>query len=118
MKTFIYPVILALFFITCKKDEKKHTVTYKVNVIAGHPSYSVQYSASDNSTKSEGPMTTEKWTSLPVTDREGGTSVFLTVNGGTGGTYKMYILIDGYLEGEGIMDDPYGPRTIEAKIED
>jgi hypothetical protein len=118
MKTLIYTFSLFLLFSSCKKEEKKHTVIYKIIVTSGHPTYSVSYSSLNNSTKSEGSIKTTTWTSSPVDDREEGSSVFLTLEGGSGGGYKMFIYIDGNLHAEDIMYDPYGPKTISADIRD
>lgn len=117
MKYFIY--ILFLFSgVSCKKEEKKHTVIYKVNVISGSPSYSVNYSSTSNVTQTEGPITASSWTSPPIGDKTDGSTAYLKLEGGSGGAYKMFIYIDGYLEKEERMDDPYGPKTIEAVIRD
>lgn len=116
MKNFIYIFSVLLCFFSCKKkEEEKHTVIYKIIVTSGQPTYSLSYSSSNNTTKSESSIK-YNWTSPQIDDREAGSSVFLTLNGGNGGTYKMYIYIDGYLEKEDSMGDPYGPRTITAEI--
>lgn len=116
MKNSACCLLLLAFLTSCKKDDKKHTVLYKITVIAGHPSFSVSYSSSGNSTASQGPFSTATWTSPSINDRKGGGSVFLTLGGGTGGSYYMYIYIDGSLAKTGRMDDPYGPMTISAEI--
>jgi hypothetical protein len=118
MKNILYITIVLLFCISCRKKEEKHTVVYKVSVLHGTPSYSVQYSGSNNTTRSEGPMNTSSWTSPVVEDRNEGTVVSLTLQGGSGGSYQMYIIIDGSVEKEDRMDDPYGPKTITAEIRD
>jgi hypothetical protein len=118
LKNAFYILILTLLFSSCKKEEEKHTVSYKVIVTSGHPVYSVSYSSSNNSTQSLGSITSSTWTSGIIDDRRGGTSVFLTLTGGSGGSYKMFIYIDGSLQKDGHMDDPYGPLTIEAAIPD
>jgi hypothetical protein len=116
MKCLIYIFSLFFVFTSCKKEEKKHKVIYKITVIGGSPSYSVKYSSSNNSTATAGPLTSSMWVSPAIEDRKGGSSVFLTLEGGSGGSYKMYIYVDGYLEKEDRMDDPYGPKTISAEI--
>ncbi|MDF2437440.1 MAG: hypothetical protein K0Q95_1816 [Bacteroidota bacterium] len=117
MKKIIYLFATLLFFcVSCKKEEKKHTVVYKISVLSGNPSYSVQYSGSNNTTRSEGPMNSKSWTSSTVEGRKAGTSVALTLQGGSGGSYQMYIIIDGSVQKEDRMDDPYGPKTITANI--
>jgi hypothetical protein len=118
VKTFIYFLILSFLFLSCKKAEKTHKVVYKIEVIGGHPSYSVKYSSSKNATQTAGPLSDSKWTSPTIDDRETGASVSLTLEGGGGGSYKMYILVDGYLEKEDRMDDPYGPKTISVTLQD
>jgi len=87
-----------------------------VNVIAGHPAYSLSYSGSGNATASQGQITQTLWTSPSITDRKAGTYVFFTLDGGTGGSYYMYIYIDGHIVKSDRMDDPYGPKTISAEI--
>lgn len=118
MKKLIPVFSCLLIFSFCNKEEKKHKVIYKVQVTSGNPSYSVQYSSTGNSTKTEGPFSSSKWLSPTIDDRETGSSVFLTLQGGSGGSYKMYIYVDGYLEQEGSMTDPYGPETISVKLSD
>jgi hypothetical protein len=114
-----YIVILFIFcgLSSCKKEETKHSVTYKVTVTKGHPTYSVTYSSTNNTTKSESSITSLNWTSK-VDDRKDGDIVILTLEGGNGGSYKMYIYIDGFLMKESDMEDPYGPLTIDAEIRD
>jgi hypothetical protein len=116
MKNFIYILLCSLIFISCKKEEKKHSVLYKIVVTSGHPAYSTSYSASNNTTKSESSLTSANWTSPQINDKKGGSSVYLTLTGGNGGSYKMYIYVDGNLEAEDTMYDPYGPKTISADV--
>jgi hypothetical protein len=118
MKSLIYIFCFAFIFSSCKKEEKKHKVIYKVEVTGGHPAYSLSYSSLNNSTQTVGPTSEAKWLSPTVNDRLTGSSVFLTLQGGSGGSYKMYIYVDGYLEQEGRMDDPYGPKTISVELTD
>lgn len=112
--------ILSLFLLlsACKKEEKKHMVIYKVTVISGNPAYSVNYSSTKNTTRTEGPITALSWTSPQIDDKRDGSSAFLKLQGGNGGSYKMFIYVDGYLEREERMDDPYGPKSIEVVIRD
>jgi hypothetical protein len=118
MKTFLYTAFILIVFSGCKKEDSNHKVIYKVTVIGGNPAYAVKYSSSDNSTATAGPITGSGWTSSPIEDRKPNTRVFLTLEGGSGGSYKMYIYIDGHITAEERMDDPYGPKTIEAVIPD
>jgi hypothetical protein len=112
---FLFATLLSFCF-SCRKKEERHTVVYKVAVLHGSPSYSVQYSGDGNSTRSEGPMSSTSWVSSTVDDRKGGTAVALTLQSGGGGSYEMYIIIDGVIQKEDRMDDPYGPKTISAGI--
>ena len=107
---------LLLVFSSCKKEEKKHDVIYKVVVIGGSPSYSVTYSSSGNTTQTAGPFSASKWVSPTISDRKAGSLVSLTLKGGSGGSYNMYIYVNGRLEKEDRMDDPYGPRTISVEL--
>jgi len=118
MKPLIYVLCFSFLLPACKKEEKKHKVIYKVEVTGGHPSYSLSYSSLNNSTQTVGPISDSKWLSPTVNDRVTGNSVFLTLQGGNGGSYKMYIYVDGFLEQEGRMDDPYGPKTISVELSD
>jgi hypothetical protein len=118
MKLFIYILCFLFILSSCKKEEKKHKVLYKVEVTGGHPNYSLSYSSFNNTTQTIGPLSDSKWLSPTVDDRTTGGSVFLTLQGGSGGSYKMYIYVDGFLEQEGRMDDPYGPKTIGADLTD
>ena len=116
MKNLVYFFLLLAVFSSCKKNAKKHSVIYKITVIGGHPAYTVNYSDTENSTASQGPFTDQMWVSPKVEDRDAGTSVYLTLEGGVGGSYYMYIYIDGSLQKTDRMDDPYGPKTISATI--
>ena len=118
MKHVGYLLLAALLPAACKKDEKQHSVLYKVVVSSGHPTYSLSYSGNNNSTTSQGQITQTLWTSPAVTGRKAGTEVFFTLDGGTGGSYYMYIYIDGNLVKGDRLDDPYGPLTISAQIPD
>jgi hypothetical protein len=93
-------------------------VIFKVQVISGNPSYSVKYSSFSNTTKTEGPITASSWVSPKIDDRKSDSQVLLTLEGGSGGSYKMFIYVDGRLEKEDRMDDPYGPKTISVQIPD
>lgn len=116
MRTLLF-LIFVLFCCSCKKEEK-HTVVYKVNVLHGNPSYYMQYSSLHNTTKSEGPVTASSWTSPVIDDRKSSSTVSFTMIGGIGGTYQMFIIVDGSVKKEFSMEDPYGPQTITADIGD
>lgn len=119
MKSGAYILLsLALLFSSCKKEEKLHTVLYKVTVIGGNPSYSVSFSGSNNTSVSQGPFTSGSWISPQITDKVNKDEASLTLIGHGGGSYKMYIYVDGALAQEGRMDDPYGPTTISITIYD
>ena len=115
MKNYIF--IFLLIFISCKKEETTHPVIYKVTVIGGSPSYSVQYSSAKNTSVSQGPFSSDMWISDKI-EKTAGSVASLTLNGGTGGSYKLYIYIDGVLQQDGRMDDPYGPKTISIAVPD
>lgn len=118
MKRLILLLLPALLLAACKKEKKQHSVLYKVVVSSGHPTYSLSYSSSDNATASASAITQTQWTSPLITDRKALSDVFLTLDGGTGGSYYIYIYIDGNLVKGDRMDDPYGPLTISAQIPD
>jgi hypothetical protein len=118
MKNIVFILFCSIAFFSCRKEEKKHKVIYKVAVISGHPTFTVQYSAENNTTKTAGPLTSSSWLSPKVEDRETGNVVSLTLESKGGASYNMYIYVDGYLEQEGRMDDPYGPKTISVEIPD
>ncbi|MCE3280981.1 MAG: hypothetical protein K0S44_3172 [Bacteroidetes bacterium] len=117
MRTLFYITFILTVFNSCKKEDSNHQVMYKVTVIGGSPTYAVKYSSSDNSTATAGPITGSGWSSSTI-ERKPNTTVFLTLEGGSGGSYKMYIYVDGHISAEERMDDPYGPKTIEAVIPD
>jgi hypothetical protein len=118
MKNYLYILFILCCFSSCKKEEKKHIVSYKIVVLSGNPNYSVSYASTNNSTKTEGPITASSWTSPAIDDKKDGSSAYLKLEGGGGCSYKMFIYIDGGLEKEERMDDPYGPKSIEAVIRD
>jgi hypothetical protein len=117
MKILAYILSFSFLFSACRKEEKKHSVVFKVIVKSGTPTYSVTYSSFNNTSSALGGIKESAWTSPSINDRKKGT-VFLTLSGGSGGSYKMYIYVDGYLAMEDNMVDPYGPKTIEAVIRD
>jgi hypothetical protein len=99
MKKLIYIFTILIFFCSCKKEEKMHKVVYKVSVSGGSPSFTVQYSDTKNSSRSEGPFTAS-WLSPTIKEFETGNTVSLSVAGTMGSSFKMYIYVDGYLEKE------------------
>ncbi|HEX8516626.1 MAG TPA: hypothetical protein VF868_10530 [Bacteroidia bacterium] len=117
MKKLLCLIVLAVSLFGCRK-ETLHKVIYKVIVTAGTPTYSVKYSSAENSTQTAGPLTASKWVSPEINDRKSGNVVSLTLEGGSGGSYMMYIYVNGRLHAEERMDDPYGPKTLSVKLPD
>jgi len=114
MKKFVLFLFIIALVSACKK-EVTHPVIYKVVVSTGHPTYSVQYLSGSNTTVSQGPFSSGMWVSDKI-EKEAGSTALLTLTGGTGGSYKLYIYVDGTLYMEGRMDDPYGPETISVVV--
>lgn len=119
MRPSLYIYLSFLLFISaCKKDEKQHSVIYKVTVIAGNPSYSVNYSGNNNSSISQGPFSATTWISPKIADKVNQDVASFTLSSNGGGSFNMYIYVDGFLENESRMDDPYGPKTLSVTIYD
>jgi hypothetical protein len=118
MKKILFIFFISVFISSCKKEEKKHSVFYRIKVTSGNPVYSVSFSGEDNTTLEKSSISSQNSSSAPISDKKDGSAVFLTLQGGNGGSYLMDIYIDGYLQIEERMDDPYGPKTIEATVRD
>lgn len=116
MKKVIYLFIILSVFAACKKEKDQHSVVYKVTVIAGAPTYSVHFTSFDGVTTSQGPFTESMWVSSKIDDFEAGDVATMKLEGKNGGSYKMYVYVDGTLQMEDRMDDPYGPKTISVEI--
>jgi len=117
MKHLIYISFLLLVFSSCKKEEKKYSVTYKIIEISNNtPTYIVRYTLNNGATQSLGNITANSWTSGTLSDYKAGSVLNLEVEGSGGGTYEMYILVNGTNDGYRIADDSNGAQSLEVVL--
>lgn len=105
----------------CKKEpdpEDQARVTYEVvETSSATPSFSVSYSAENNSTKTEGPISSSSWKSGTVSDKKRGDFVSFTLESSSGsGTFKMRIYMNGVLWMEEDASIPFTPKTISGNL--
>jgi hypothetical protein len=105
-----------LIFSSCKKDVKTHLVSYKVTEnTPGAAPYSLRYSLSDGSLRTEGPVTTEIWITESLSGFKPGAIVSLYLES-SGGNYEMYIYVDGELSSHAPADGGFGEQVLETQI--
>jgi hypothetical protein len=105
-----------LIFSACKKDAKTHLVSYKVTEdTPGAAPYALRYSLSDGTLKSEGPVTTETWITESLSGYKPGSIVSLYLSS-SGGSYEMYIYVDGALSSHAPADGGLNEQLLEAQI--
>lgn len=107
--------------LSCKKEtdpEKQARVTYKViETSATTPSYTVSFSAENNSTRTEGPIISDSWTSETIRDKERGDFVSFTLESqGSSGSFTMQIYMNSVLWQEMQVDNPYSPATLSGNL--
>jgi hypothetical protein len=112
---FLAPLLLFLTW-SCKKKEPTAVVIYKVSeTTSATPAYTVTYST-ENTTKTEGPVTASSWSSTGI-EKHNGDHVTFTLDGGTGtGSFNFSISVNGVVTLSDHLDNPNGPKTIEADI--
>jgi hypothetical protein len=116
MKNSAILFVLLSLLVSCKKEEPTAVITYKVSeTTTSTPAYTVTYSA-ENSTKTEGPLTSASWSS-PGIKKKNGDHVVFTLDGGTGtGSFNFSIYMNGVLQITDHLDNPNGPGTIELDV--
>ncbi len=116
MKNLFCIISIVLLFSACKKESNTHLVTYKVTeTTPGAAPYSLRYSLSDGTLKSEGPVTTETWTTESLSGFKKGAIVSLYLDS-PGGSYEMYIYVDGELSSHAAADGGFTEQLLEAQI--
>ncbi|HEY6163234.1 MAG TPA: hypothetical protein VI112_18545 [Bacteroidia bacterium] len=114
---FLLLLLLAVLAFSCKKkEEPTAVVSYKVSeTSSAQPAYTVTYSA-DNVTKTQGPITSDSWSSSGY-EKHNGDHVTFTLDGGTGtGSFTFSIYVNGVMTVTDHLDNPFGPKTIETDI--
>lgn len=118
MKSF-YSVILVLSLLTfsCKKESgNTHAVQYQVTMTTpGSSAYTLRYTLSDGTFRSDGPITSETWISENMGGYKKGSIVSLYLDS-PGGTYEMSIYVDGQLSSHTSADGGVGEQLLEASI--
>lgn len=116
MKQLIYIFSFIFLITSCKKDDKTYTVTYKIfENIPGSAPFSVRYSQSDATLKSEGPVSTGNWTTPDLNGYRSNAIVSLYMES-AGGTYDMYIYVNGSVASHVIADGGFGEQLLEAQL--
>lgn len=118
MKKLLYILLVAFFITSCKKEPETVYVSYKViETSSNSPTYTVGYSLADGTTKTIGGLTGSKWVSEKVSDVEIGKYLSLSVEGNGGGSYEMYIYVNGRLDSQRVADDSNGKQTLTTQIQ-
>jgi len=108
-------VVLSVLFFSCKKEEKKYSVTYKVIETSNNtPSYTIRFTTNSGATQSQGPITAGSWNSGKLLDYKPGEYLKLEVEGSGGGEYQMYIYVNGAPDVNRIADDTNGAQSLET----
>jgi hypothetical protein len=116
MKHLFYIFSVVLLFSACKKDTKTHLVTYKVTeTTPGAAPYTLRYSLSDGTLKTEGPVTTETWITESLSGFKPGAIVSLYLDS-SAGSYEMYIYVDGAVSSHAPADGGLNEQLLETQI--
>lgn len=117
-KKLLYIFFLLLLLSSCKKEPETVYVSYKViETSSNSPTYTVGYSLADGTTKTIGGQTSSNWVSEKVSDVEIGKYISLSVEGNGGGSYDMYIYVNGRLDSQRDADDSNGKQTLTTQIQ-
>ena len=120
MTRFLAIVFILVSFASCEKIEpsKKWEVHYQLlNIGNDIPTYRVNYTLKNGSTKKVGPFNTYNWESEALTEFEEGTSVFLEIEIISGkGQFEMIILRDGAIHEKETMPLNVSNYRIESEI--
>jgi len=118
MKTnFTFLVAFILLFTSCKKDEKKFNVVYKVvETGSGTPIYTVRYTMPDGAIQSKGGNSQDVWVSERIDNYKGGQYLTLSVEGSGGGNYELLIFINGSLQAKRLAGDGFGEQVLGVQI--
>lgn len=114
-------LLCLLAAVSCKKEpapEEQARVTYEVvETSTATPVFTVSYSGENNSTNTEGPISSASWKSQTVTDKKRGDFVSFTLESNSGsGSFKMRIYMNGVLWMEESVDIPFTPKTISGNL--
>ena len=116
MKNFIYILFSLVLIVSCKKDSKTHTVSYKIyENTPGSAPFTVRYTQSDATLKQEGPISTGSWTTLDMNGYRANAIISLYLDS-PGGTYDMYIYVDGSIANHVTADGGFGEQLLEAQL--
>lgn len=119
MKIFCYiSIFFLIIFSSCKKDgNNAYGISYHiVETSPGSGPYSVRYTLSDGTLRSEGGLTTENWMTANMTGYKKGSIVQLYLDAPPNGSYDMIIYIDGAVSARGSADGGIGEQVLEAQI--
>ncbi|MFL5765886.1 MAG: hypothetical protein ACJ77K_18215 [Bacteroidia bacterium] len=118
-KYFFIAFGLLLSFTSCRKDEKKAYVNYKIVKHGGtNPSFNVSYTLASGGTQTKGPVTADRWLSDVVREVPPGTVLTLSLEANPSATFDMMIYINGALEKQGEGGGGYGTQTITVTVPD
>lgn len=114
-------LLIAIALIACKKEpdpEDQARVTYEVvETSSAASAFTVSYSAENNSTRTEGPITASSWKSETIRDKKRGDFVSFTLeSSAASGSFKMRIYMNGVLWMEESAFVPFTPKTISGTL--
>lgn len=116
MKKFICIISLLLVITACKKETKNYTVTYKIyENTPGSAPFSVRYTLSDGTLKSEGPISSGNWTTPDMNAYRSNQIISFYLES-PAGTYDMYIYVDGSIASHVTADGGIGEQLLEAQL--
>ena len=116
---YLFFLLTIIAVVSCKKEdpEEQARVTYKVTETASSgASFSVTYSAENNSTRTEGPITGSSWSSSVVRDKKRGDFVSLTLESTSAGSFTMQIYMNSVLWQEKQVSNPYSAVTLSGNL--
>jgi hypothetical protein len=116
---FLFAIGFILLLSSCKKEEKKSYVNYKIVKEGGsNPNYTVSYTLANGGTQSKGPLTSDHWVSDAIPNVEPGTSLTLTLDANPSASFYMMIYINGALEKQGEGGGGFGTQSISVTVPD
>lgn len=116
MKNILYIFLFFILIASCKKDSKTYTVTYKVyENTPGSAPFTVRYTQSDATLKQEGPISTGTWTTQDMNGYRGNAIISLYLDS-PGGTYDMYIYVNGSVNTHVTADGGFGEQLLETQL--
>jgi hypothetical protein len=115
MKNLFFLFAFSLVLLSCEKKEDTHSVLYRVGTDSPN-SYTVRFTMSDGSTKSQGPIT-GGWSSGSMDGFEAGDELTMSLES-MGGDFHMSIHANGHILKERDAGGSGGTQTLQTIIVD